>query len=523
MSPPTPTGVREGTHPFLIAVVVGLAAFMEVLDISIANVSLRHIAGSLSAGEDESTWVLTSYLVANAIVLPMTGWLSMVLGRRRFYILSIMLFTASSLLCGLAPSLAWLIFFRVVQGLGGGALQPVSQAILADAFPPEKRAMAFAVYGMSVVAAPAIGPTLGGWITDNFSWHWIFLINVPVGIALVLLSRFFIRDPITLVQARAAKFREAFSIDYAGFALIAIGLGALQIVLDKGQQEDWFHSDLIAGLSAVAVIALTVAVVWEWRHAHPIVNLRLLKDRNFSAGMVLMFVLGFVLIGSTVLLPLMTQTLFGYTPTQAGKMLSPGGVTIMFMMPLVGLLVSRTEPRRLILFGMIVVAASMFYTARLDMNADFHTLVWMRIYQTIGLAFLFIPINTAAFMDVPSHEGGNASALINLMRNIGGSVGISLLATQLARSAQAHQVHLVDRLTPYDPAYVAAQQALTQQLGDPAAAQGVLYGLVQKSALMLSYLDQFMVLGVIVAVVAPLVFLFRKLRPGERIDLGAAH
>jgi MFS transporter, DHA2 family, multidrug resistance protein len=519
MAPTTQSGVREGVNPFIIAVVVGLAAFMEVLDISIANVSLRNIAGSLSAGEDESTWVLTSYLVANAIVLPMSGWFSTLFGRRRFYIVSISLFTVSSLLCGMAPSLGWLIFFRVIQGLGGGALQPVSQAILSDAFPPEKRAMAFSIYGMSVVAAPAIGPTLGGWITDNYSWHWIFLINVPVGALLVVLSRFFVRDPIALVEARAVKFREGFKMDYLGFGLIAVGLGALQIVLDKGQQEDWFASPFIAVLTIVAVAALLFTVFWELRHPHPIMNLRLLKDRNFGAGMVLMFMLGFVLIGSTVLLPLMTQTLFGYTPTQAGMVISPGGFCIMLMMPIVGLSITRTDPRKLILFGMVIVAASMFHMATLDMNADYRTLMLARIFQTIGLAFLFIPINTVAFMDVPAHESGNASALINLARNIGGSFGISLLATALARGAQAHQVHLVDRFTPLDPAFAGAQQALTQQLGDPAAATGVLYGLMQKQAMMLSFVDDFRLLGILIVVVTPLVFLLRRLRPGEHVEL----
>ena len=521
MAPVTQSGVREGVNPFLIAVVVGLAAFMEVLDISIANVSLRHIAGSLSAGEDESTWVLTSYLVANAIVLPMSGWFSMLFGRRRFYITSIILFTISSLLCGMAPSLGWLIFFRVLQGLGGGALQPVSQAILSDAFPPQKRAVAFSIYGMSVVAAPAIGPTLGGWITDNLSWHWIFLINVPVGIVLVMLSRFLIRDPAAFVQARAARAREGFSIDYVGFSLVAIGLGTLQIVLDKGQQEDWYESHLILGLSLLAGICLVAAAIWEWHHEHPVMNLRLLKDRNFSAGMVLMFMLGFVLLGSTVLLPLMTQSLFGYTPTQAGMVISPGGLVIMVLMPVVGQLVAHTDPRRMIFFGMVVVASSMFYMATLDLSADYPTLMFARIFQTVGLAFLFIPINTVAYMDMPPQESGNASALINLARNIGSSVGISLLTTQLARGAQAHQAHLVDRFSPLDPAYSAAHQALTQQLGDPSAATGMLYGLLQKQAMLLSFMDDFRALGAIIVLVTPLVLLFRRLRPGEHVDMTA--
>ena len=512
--------MRQGVNPFLIAMVVGLASFMEVLDISIANVSLRHIAGSLSAGQEESTWVLTSYLVANAIVLPMSGWFSMLLGRRRFYIISIILFTASSLLCGLAPSLGWLIFFRVLQGLGGGALQPVSQSIVSDAFPPEQRGMAMAIYGMSVVAAPAIGPTLGGWITDNYSWHWIFLINVPIGIALSILARMLIRDPEALVAARKAKLRDAFEIDYAGFALIAIGLGALQIVLDKGQQEDWFESGFIITLTLISAAALVMTVFWELRHRHPIVNLRLLRDRNFSVGMVFMFMLGFVLLGSTVLLPLMTQTLLGYTPTAAGMVLSPGGIAIMFLMPVVGALVSRVDSRGLILFGLSTVAASMFYMGTLDLNVDFNTLVWARIFQTVGIAFLFIPINAAAYTNVDPAEGGNASALINLMRNIGGSVGISLLSTLLARGAQQHQTQLVDRFTPLDPVYSSTMQTLTQQLGDPAAAQGMLYGLMQKQATMLSFIDDFHLLGVCILLIIPLLLLMGRVRPGAAMEVG---
>ncbi|MBI2383293.1 MAG: DHA2 family efflux MFS transporter permease subunit [Gammaproteobacteria bacterium] len=507
-------GVRQGVNPFLVAVVVGLAAFMEVLDISIANVSLRNIAGSLSAGEEESTWVLTSYLVANAIVLPMSGWFSMLLGRRRFYILSIILFTISSLLCGLAPSLPWLIAFRVLQGLGGGALQPVSQAILADAFPPERRPMAFAIYGMSVVAAPAIGPTLGGWITDNLSWHWVFLINVPVGIVLVALSRLLIRDPDGLVAARRRTLGSGFRVDYPGFALIALCLGALQIVLDKGQQEDWFESGLILWLSVMSATALVAALFWEWRHSHPVVNLRLMRDRNFATGMAMMFMLGFVLLGSTVLLPLMTQSLLGYSPTQAGMVISPGGVCIMVLMPIVGALVSRTDPRRLIAFGLAVVSASMFYMTAFDLSVDYHSLMVARVFQTFGMAFLFIPINAVAYMNSPPEESGNASALINLSRNIGGSVGISLLTTLLARGAQEHQAHMVDRFSPLDPNFGAAQQALAQQLGDPAAAQGLLYGLLQKQASLLSFMDDFRLLGVAGLAMIPLVLLFRKGRPG---------
>jgi DHA2 family multidrug resistance protein len=517
MSPPAPTesGLREGVNPFLIAIVVGMAAFMEVLDISIANVSLRNIAGSLSAGQEESTWVLTSYLVANAIVLPMSGWFSMLFGRKRFYILSIILFTISSMLCGLSSSLGMLIVFRVVQGLGGGALQPVSQAILSDAFPPEKRGMAFAIYGMSVVFAPAIGPTVGGWITDNYSWHWIFLINVPVGILLVLLSRFLLSDPPAVTEARKVVFSETFKIDYLGFGLIALGLGALQIVLDKGQQEDWLQSSFIAWMSLVSASALVFALYWEWRHPHPVMNLRLMRDRNFALGWVLMFMLGFVLLGSTLLLPLMTQTLLGYPPTQAGMVISPGGFTVMCLMPVAGLMVTRVDVRKPIFFGMMTVCLSMFYMTTLDMTVDYKTLVLARIFQMVGIAFLFIPLNTAAFAGVPEGESGNASALFNLSRNIGSSVGISVLSTALARGTQVHQSHLVDRITPLDPVYSQSIQELTQKLGSPEAAQGMVYGMVQRHAAMLSYIDDFWFMGICTLVLVPLVFLLRRVEPGK--------
>ena len=514
MAPSHVTGIRQGVNPFFIASIVGFASFMEVLDISIANVSLRHIAGSLSAGQDESTWVLTSYLVANAIVLPMSGWFSNLFGRRNFYVFSIAAFTVSSLLCGLAPSLGWLIFFRVIQGLGGGALQPVSQSIVADAFPQAQRGIAMAIYGMSVVAAPAIGPTLGGWITDNFSWHWIFLINVPIGTALFFAARALIQDPASFTEARKARFKDSFEIDYIGFGLIAIGLGALQLVLDKGQGEDWFESPLILWTSAVSATALIGAIVWEWRQRHPIVNLHLLRNKNFSFGLVLMFMLGFVLMGSTLLLPLFTQTLLGYTPTRAGEVLSPGGVIIIFLMPLVGFLVTRVDTRMLITFGLMTVSTSMFYMTTLDLDVEFHTLILARMWQTMGIAFLFIPINASAYDGVDPAEGGNASALINLARNIGSSVGISLLTTLITRGAQAHQVHMVDRFSPLDPVYQDTLGDLTAQLGSAAQATGALYAMLQRNAAMLSFEDGFRLLGICILCIVPLPFLMRRPKPG---------
>lgn len=507
-------GFREGTNPFTIAGVVGLAAFMEVLDISIANVSLRNIAGGLAAGQDESTWILTSYLVANAIVLPITGWLSAMFGRTRFYMVSIAIFTLSSLMCGLAPSLPLLIFFRIIQGLGGGALQPVSQAIMSDAFPPEKRTIAFAIYGMAVVAAPAIGPTLGGWITDTYSWHWIFLLNVPIGIALIGLVKTLIRDPRAFVAMREKRKREGFRIDYFGFALIAVGLGSLQIMLDKGQQDDWLSSSFIAWMAIIAVVSLTVVVIWEWRHKDPMVNLRLLKSRNFSVGMVLMFALGFILLSSTLLLPLLTQSLLGYTATDAGLVISPGGLVIVLMMPVVGIISSKFDPRALIIFGLLTLSAAMYYMTTLDLTVDYKTLAIARMYQSFGLAFMFIPINAMAYVGLPPEQSGNASALVNLARNIGGSVGTSLVTTLLARSAAAHQVTLGAHVSRLDPQYTQMLKGLAARFGNDAAGQqqanGLIAQIVGEQASMLSYIDVFQMLSIGALLIIPLAFLLKR-------------
>src|SRR5471030_2756536 len=339
---------KPRANQWAIALAVTLATFMEVLDTSIANVALPHIAGSLSAGQDESTWVLTSYLVSNAIVLPLSGWLSSIIGRKRFYMSCVALFTISSFLCGLAPNLTTLIICRILQGAGGGGLQPSEQAILADTFEPRKRGMAFAVYGMAVVLAPAIGPTLGGWITDNFNWRWIFFINIPVGIISLLLTNMLITDPPYMKQ----KKRTGFKIDYIGLGLLALGLGTLQVVLDKGQRDDWFGSHLIVIMTVISAIALIAVVIWEWYHKDPIIDLHLFKDRSFAVGNMLMFMVGFALMSSTVLLPLFMQTIMGYTAEQAGLALKPGGFAILVAMPVVGFLLGRYDARRLLLCGM---------------------------------------------------------------------------------------------------------------------------------------------------------------------------
>ena len=520
---------ERSTSFWLIAPVVALAAFMEVLDISIANVALRHIAGDLAAGQDESTWVLTSYLITNAIVLPASGWLSIVLGRRRFFLGCIAGFTVSSLVCGLAPNLASLIAFRALQGFTGGGLQPGAQAILNDAAPPAKRGMAFALYGIAVVFAPAIGPTLGGWITDHASWRWVFLINVPVGIVLVFLILALVSDPPELVAERQRRLREGIRVDYIGFALLALGLGALQVVLDRGQQDDWFSSALITSFAIAAGLGLVFFVVWELYQPDPIVDLRLLGERNFAIANLLMLMLGFILLGSTVLIPLLVQSLFGYTATDAGLVISPGGFAIMLLLPIVGRLINAVDVRILIAIGLLICSAALYHLSTFSLQADYSAFMWARIYQTIGFAFLFIPINTVAFVGLPRAKTSLGSAIINLSRNIGGSFGISLVTTVLARESQRHQNYLVEHVTPLDPAYQARIEHLTSllmQKGHAAAeasrlADALVYHAVQNQASMLAYLDDFRLLAVVFFLLIPFVFLLRK--PKEHGPAPPAH
>lgn len=513
---------RPRVNPWLIAAVVGLAAFMEVLDISIANVSLRHIAGSLSASYEEATWVLTSYLIANAIILPISGWLSQLIGRKRFFIISISIFTVASLLCGIAPSLGWLIVFRVIQGIGGGGLQPVSQAILADSFPAAKRGMAFAVYGIAVVVAPAIGPTLGGWITDTISWHWIFLINVPVGIVLIFLATTLIHDSAEYEAQRKARLRDGFRVDYIGFALLALGLGTLQLMLDKGQQADWFESSFILGLAIIAVVSLLFLVIWEWHHRHPMVDLRLLKNGNFAMANVLMLLLGFALLGSTVLIPQFVQQMLGYTATLAGLVISPGGLAVMAMMPIVGLLSGRIAAKWLIIFGLAIVGSSMFMFAGMTLQIDFSSILWMRVFQALGLGFMFIPITNIAYVGIPAGKTDQVSALINLSRNLGGSIGISLLTTQLTRQTHTHHNYLVSFITPYNSAFTGMVDKLVlhfQHLGASLAqatqqAQAVIAAMVQEQARLLAFSDDFRMLGYLLLMLIPLCLFLRN-------DIGA--
>jgi DHA2 family multidrug resistance protein len=509
---------RPAVNPWIIALAVTLATFMEVLDTSIANVALPHIAGSLSAGQDESTWVLTSYLVSNAIVLPLSGWLSSIMGRKNFYMSCVALFTVSSFLCGLAPNLATLIVCRVMQGIGGGGLQPSEQAILADTFPPAKRGMAFAVYGIAVVTAPAIGPTLGGWITDNFTWRWIFFINIPVGILSLLLTSRLIQDP---PYFRRRKLSET-HIDYIGLGFVALGLGTLQVVLDKGQRDDWFESHFILILSVVSAASLIFVAFWEWTQKDPIVDLHLFRDRTFGISNLLMFMLGFALLGSTLLLPLFMQTLLGYTAEEAGLALMPGGFAIMLLLPLVGFLLSRYTPRWLLLFGLMVLSASLFHMTNFNLQIDFRTAVIARIIQAVGMAFLFVPINTAAYAFLPREKNNAASGLMNLARNIGGSVGISVVTTMLDRRTQVHLTDFAAHVNNGNPALLSMMRGAAQAArahGASAAdatqqAYALLQATMQRQAAMLGYIDCFWLLGVAIMVMVPMAFLVKKSKPG---------
>jgi DHA2 family multidrug resistance protein len=514
-------------NPWIVALTVTLATFMEVLDTSIANVALPHIAGGLSASQDESTWVLTSYLVSNAVILPISAWLSVLVGRKKFYMTCVGLFTISSFLCGLAPSLGMLVFFRVIQGLGGGGLATSEQAILADTFSIEKRGMAFAIYGMAVVMAPAIGPTLGGWITDNYSWRWIFYINVPVGLISLYLTNKIVEDP-PYMEVEQKKTRDN-PIDYMGLGLIAVGIGCLQYVLDKGQELDWFSSKTIIFLLVTSVILLTWFVINEWKQDYPIMDLRLLKQRNFATSAFMMFVLGMVLFGTTVLIPQFLQMQMGYTATQAGRALSAGAVVLVFMMPIVGQLVSRVDPRKLIALGFMSTSMALYHMTTINMQIDFGTAAMFRVYQTVGLAFLFIPISTLAYMGIPRHKSNQVAGMNNFSRNLGGSIGISMLSTWLQRLSQKHQVYLSAHTSAGDPQFTSRITGLTQTFTSqgipPNEASARAYSLmghtIAAQSSLLAYVDIISIMAVAILCLVPLAFVMK--RPPKNAAAVAAH
>ena len=510
---------RPKFNPWLIAVVVALAAFMEVLDTSIANVALPYMAGNLGASNDQSTWVLTSYLVSNAIILPISGWLAGAIGRKRFFMACLAVFTVSSLLCGVAPSLGFLLLFRIMQGAGGGGLQPMAQAILADTFPPHQRGLAFALYGITAIMAPTIGPTLGGWITFNYSWRWIFFINLPVGIATWFLVRKFVEDPPYLARLKAAGVK----LDYIGIALLTLGIGALQVLLDKGQEDDWFGSHFITTLAIVATVCLISLVIWEWFQKAPIIDVRMFKSFNFASANLMMFTLGILLFSSLVLMPQFLQTLLGYTSQLAGIALSAGGLVLLFEMPIMGKLTTIFQARYLIAVGWLCLSIAMFYsTKRIDLLISFTAATWLRITQVIGLGFLFVPITLVAYIGISPEKNNAVAGIINFMRNIGSSVGTSLVTTLIARRSQFHQGRLVEYARPDNPNFQNSANGLAQRLAHSGVsapdahiqAYARIYESIQAQAASLAYIDTFMVLCVGAGIMFGLSFFLKKNDPG---------
>ncbi len=512
-------------NPWIIAVSVMFATFMEVLDTTVVNVSLPHIAGNLSATIDEATWVLTSYLVANAIILPMTGWLASTFGRKRLMMAAVVGFTTSSFLCGLAPNLASLIVFRIIQGATGGVMQPLSQAVLLEAFPPKDRGKAMGFWGLGIVVAPILGPVLGGWLTDAYSWRWVFYINIPVGIASLVMTQLYIFDP-PYLRGSAGK-----SIDYWGIGMLAVGIGALQYVLDKGQQDDWFASNLILALAVVSAVCIVALIVHELTTEEPIVDLRVFKVRSYAIGVFLMTIVGFVMYGSMVLLPIMLQTLLGYPPLQAGIALAPRGIGSFIMMPLTGMMVGRIDARKLLIVGLFVGGGTMLWLSQMSLSAGYWDFFWPQVIQGAGISLLFVPLTTIAMDAIPREKMGYATSLFSLMRNIGGSIGIAVTGTLLARHTQATSVLYSANVTGLDP----TSQSMFYQLRSAFMAQGAditvatsrayaaLHGMVMRQASIVSFVGLFQLLGVVFLVVVPLVFLMKRPRASSGPGAAAAH
>ena len=509
-------------NPWIVAIAVMFATFMEVLDTTVVNVSLPHIASTMSATTEEATWVLTSYLVANAIILPMTGWLATVLGRKRLLMWSTTGFTIASVLCGLAPNLTMLVIFRIMQGATGGALQPLSQAVLLESFKPEERGKAMGFWGLGIVVAPILGPVVGGWITENYDWRWVFYINLPVGAMSIFMIQRYVFDPPYLRKVSKG-------IDYWGMGLLVLGIGALQFVLDKGQTEDWFQSNLIVTLAIISAASLIALVIYELHTDAPIVDLRVFKNRTYATGVFLMTVVGFALYGSLVLLPVMLQTLLGYSSLEAGKAMAPRGMGSLIMMPLVGLLTTKVDPRKLLALGLFVGGGTMLWLGQINLNAGQWDIMLPQFLQGAGMALLFVPLTTVSMSTILPEKMGNATSLFNLMRNIGGGVGIAMTGTYLARHRQVVSAALNENVSIYDPTTQSTLQQITQGLiaggADIATATQraylILHGMIVRQASMVSFVTVFRLLGVLFLIMVPLVLLMQ--RPSKGSAPVAAH
>lgn len=495
--------------------------FMEVLDTTVVNVSLPHIAGSLSVTPQEATWALTSYLVANAIVLPITGWLANYFGRKRLLMSSVIGFTMSSFMCGFAPNLAWLVLFRIVQGLTGGVLQPVSQAVMLEAFPQDQRGKAMGFWGLGIVVAPMLGPVLGGWLTDNYSWRWVFYVNIPVGIASIIMTKMFIFDP-PYIRRTTAK------VDTWGIGMLAVGIGGLQIVLDKGQQEDWFSSTWITSLTVISVLMLALFIVHELLSKEPVLHLRVFKERTYSTGVFLMTTLGFVLYGSLVLLPLFLQTVLGYPAIEAGIAMAPRGLGSFIAMPIVGFLTAKIDARKLLSVGLVGGAITLFQLGSLNLQVGYWDIFWPQFFQGLAMGLIFVPLTTISMSLISREEMGNATSLFNLMRNLGGSVGIAVIATMLSRNTQSQYNILGTHVSAFD----ARTRMLLEQMRGAfisggmdfstagRAAYAALSGMVSQQAVMVAFVQLFRILALVFAVVIPLVFIMRKPKPGRPVAAG---
>ena len=508
-------------NPWIIAVAVMCATVMEILDTTVVNVSLPHIAGSMSATVEEATWALTSYLVANAIVLPITGWMAGYFGRKRLLMMSVVGFTTASVLCGMAPNLGLLIVFRILQGASGGCLQPLSQAVMLEAFPPHERGKAMAFWGLGVVVAPMLGPVLGGWLTDNYSWRWVFYINLPVGLASIIMTKMFIFDPPYLRRPRTG-------IDFWGIGLLTLGIAAAQIVLDKGQEDDWLASKFILALTVACISALVLFIIWELLVPNPVVQLRIFKERSYATGVLLMTIVGFVLYGSMVLLPIFLQQLLGYPAVRAGIAMFPRGLGSFVMMPLTGVLVSRFDPRKLLGIGVLGAAFSMWQLSGINLNAGYWEIFWPQFLQGVSLSLLFVPLTTVTMGAIARESMGYATSMFNLLRNLGGSVGIAFATTYLARQQQVHQSILAAHVDPLNPVAqnVIGSLAASMQAGGSDStlamrrAYGAIQGMVERQAMMLSFLDTFRFMAVVFVLVLPLLLLLRRAR-GKKADVAA--